>query len=139
MPKSKKIRILVVAPGRKPEVCEVITDSWKTWYPLIDKSTELFQQLNLLPNIVMLFDEEGVYKDMPVNVLIPAHAPPAPSPGTVIIDATGGKGMKPGDPGIGYHRIVGTFILARTRGSEYATLTDEDIAKFTEALSEGRT
>lgn len=135
---DKKIRIMVVEPGKKPRVERVAPDSWKSWYPLVDKTTHLFQQLHFLPNIDFLFDEEGRRKNMPVNLLIPAHAPPAVEPGTFIVDMTKGKGMQPGEPGIGYHEILGTVIIARTRGSEYADLKDEDITKFEEALSHGR-
>lgn len=136
--KSEKIRLLVVEPGKKPRVEEVVPDGWKTWYPLIDKTTHLFQQFHLLPNIEMLFDEEGRRKEFPLNVLLPGPAPRALAPGEFFIDMTKGKGMQPGEPGIGYHEILGTFLIARTRGSVYVTLTDEDIAKFTEALSYGR-
>ena len=138
MAKSKKIRILVVEPGKKPRVEEVAADGWKTWYPLIDKTTHLFQQLTFLPNIDFLFDEEGIRKEFPVNVLLPARAPRALEPGEILIDMTKGKGMQPGEPGIGYHEILGTFLIARTKGSVYVSLTDEDITKFTEALSHGR-
>jgi len=138
MPKSKKIRILVVEPGKKPRVEQVSPDGWGGWYPLVDKTTHCFQQFHLLPNIDMLFDEEGMRKKFPLNVLLPGRAPRALEPGEILIDMTKGKGMQPGEPGIGYHEILGTFILARTRGSVYVDLKDEDVTKFMEALSHGR-
>lgn len=138
MPKktSNKIRILVVEPGKSPRIEQVVSDSWTTWYPLVDKTTHLFQQLHLLPNVDLLFDEEGRRKEMLLNVLIPAHAPTV-EPGTFVIDMTKGRGMSPNEPGIGFHEILGTFIVARTRGSTYADLTDADIKRFQEALNRG--
>lgn len=137
MPKTSSIRILVVPPGKSPEVKVVDNSSWRTWYPLVDKSTELLQTLRILPGIDMLFDEEGRLKNMPPNVLVPAYAPAAPPKGTVIIDTTGGKGMKPGEPGIGYHEILGTFLVARVHGSRYVDLKDEDIEIFKAYLARG--
>jgi len=130
----KLVRILVVEPSKAPRLEEVDPSSWRTWYPLVDKTTSLFQILNIVPGIEMLFDEEGRWKNMPLNVLVPAHAPKPVAEDTFIIDMTNGRGMMPGEPGIGYHEILGTFILARRKGGNYVDLTDDDIAKFKNGL-----
>lgn len=132
-----KIRIMVVEPEKAPRVVETAGVSWTTWYPLIDSTTHLLETLPIAPQIDMLFDEDGRRKKMPVNILVPARAPAALMEGTFIIDMTKGKGMLPGESGIGYHQILGTFILARRRGNKYVSLTDKDIVDLTKAVGRG--
>lgn len=132
MPRTKKvkpIRVLVVPPGKPPEVAEVDPRSWRTWYPLVDKTTHLFEMLKLETHLDMLFDEEGALKEMPLNLRLAAQAPSGRLGNLVRIDMTGGKGMKPGEPGLGFHQIRGTFLIARSRGSEYVDLLDADIER----------
>ena len=134
---EKMIRVLVVPVGKPPEIAQVPAASWKTWYRLLDPTTNTFECLPLLPGIDLLFDEEGRYKDLPVNVRVAARARPAPDPDTFMIDMTNGKGMLPGEPGIGYHEILGPFLIARTADGDYVDLRDGDIATFQGMLQRG--
>ncbi len=129
-----KIRIIVVPPGQSARIEEVESGSWKTWYPLVDKTTHLFQVLHLPDRIDMLFDEEGRLKGFPLNVFVPAKAPPAVPKDWFIINLAPG-GMMPGEPGIGYFDILGTFILARSKGVNYVDLTDKDIKSLMGTLA----
>ncbi len=138
--KTKQVRILVVPPGA-PSKVHTVGDSWKYWYPLISPSTHILQTLGIAPGLELLCDEEGALKRMEVNVLIPARAPQVDTSKfeVILVQAKTDDGrrlMMPNEPGIGYHEIRGTFILARRRGSGYTDLTDADIAQFQRMLGD---
>jgi len=128
------VRVVVVEPAKAPREENVPSDSWDTWYPLVDKTTDLFEMLRLPDGLEMLFDEEGRLKQFPLNVLVPALAPSPLFDHSFLIDMTNGRGMKPGEPGIGYHEIYGTFIVARRKGENYVDLTDEEVEKIKRGL-----
>jgi hypothetical protein len=135
--KTDKIRVMVIPPGKPPMVVEVNPTGWTTWYPLIDKTTHLFELRPIAPNLMLLMDEEGRMKNFPLNFLLPGRAPQPMFEPSFIIDLTNGKGMKPGEPGVGYFDILGTVLISRTRGSDHVDLTDKDIETVRGAFNRG--
>jgi hypothetical protein len=131
---KKLVRIIVIPVGQIPRV-ETVENSWSKWYRLVHPKTDTFQVLPLERAIDLIFDEEGMYKELPLNFHLAASAPVPLFHDAFVIDLTGGLGMRPGDPGKGYHRILGTAIIARRDDDEYGDLTDADIDKYLAVLA----
>lgn len=129
---AMQIRILVLAVDKEPALHVVTNDSWRTWYRLIDPSTDTFQIVHLTPGLEILCDEEGRRKKMELNLLLPAGAPQLDTSKFSFIvvpreTEDGRRLMEPNEPGIGFHEILGTCIIARRQGPKYVGLTDADI------------
>jgi hypothetical protein len=132
---SKKIRVMVIPVGQPPEIVEVNPSGWSSWYPLIDKTTQLFEARMISTSLILLMDEEGRMKNFPINFLLPGRAPQPLFEPSFVIDMTQGKGMKPGEPGVGYFDILGTVIVSRTRAGAHVDLTEKDIETVTKTFA----
>ncbi len=102
---AEKIKVLLVEPMEEPEVIEVERD--------LDRFHELvggyLQAVYCLgPGVTLVCDDDGKFKGYPPN--------------RALVDEDG----KP------YDIVVGTFFICGISGEDFASLTEEQIQRFTE-------
>jgi hypothetical protein len=122
------IRVLVVRTGQAPVVEEIDT-GLDAMQALVGGYIEC---LALDANVDLWRNEEGTINGLPLNRRFAARAPELP-PGLDFVIKLDPDLADPGQ--MGEHRIHGDFFLARHADGETASLTDDDIAKYSRAFT----
>jgi hypothetical protein len=128
----KKFKIMVCLLNKAPEVLEV-ESPWKYTKKLLDGA--MIEIVYLDDGVQAFIDEEGRFKELPLNRLIPAKGREVPTDIGFVIK-TDPNLCDPGEDGV--WDLHGDFILTRhdMAKDEPLSLTDEDIKKYTELFKE---
>jgi hypothetical protein len=126
---SDKIQVLVVRTGQVPVVEEIDTG--------LDAMQAIvggyIERLALDENVDLWCNEEGTINGLSLNRRFAMQAPELP-PGLDFVIKLDPDLADPGQ--MGEHRIYGDFFLARhDDDGETASLTDDDIAKYSRAFT----
>lgn len=126
------VKILVVRIGDEPKVEEV--DNPFNFAKMSLLGGGFVQALPLSENLALYCDEDGISKKLRFNRDFPARASDIPDDAyDFVIDMTKGQRAMPGE--MGFHRILGNFLITCHSGSGgYATLSEEEIVRFSKAL-----